>query len=391
VRRHTLAAALVALLLVASVAGAAGPAAAQGTVEYESCEFPVTMTDATGEEITLEEPPERVTTTNPSAAQTMWEIGGREQVVGLTQYALYLDGADERANVSAAGLGVDVERVVATEPDLVLAPNASADDVEPLREAGLTVYHFPEAQTIENIREKTTITGRLTGNCEGAAETNAWMDANVDAVEATTRDVPAADRPTVLYPLGAGFAAGNGTFIDDMMATAGGDNIAADEFEWYQQLSEEVIVEEDPEYIVIVERNRDVLDEEPYASTTAVREDQVIVLPVQYVNQPAPRSVVRTTHNLTAAFHSDRYDEDSYVARSEVDAEPADGGTPTPDPTPEPTPTPADADGDDATSTPEPTATPTPEPAVDPVPGFGPVAALVALLAAGLLAGRGRP
>jgi len=389
VRGHTLTAVLTAVLLVASVAGAAGPGAAQGPVEYEPCEFPVTMTDATGEEITLEEPPERVTTTNPSAAQTMWEIGGREQVVGLTQYALYLDGADERANVSAS-FGVDTERVVATEPDLVLAPNASAGDVEALRDAGLTVYHFPEEQTIGSIREKTTIIGRLTGNCEGAAETNAWMDANVAAIEGTTGDVPAADRPTVLYPLGAGFAAGNGTFINDMMVTAGADNIAADEFDWYEQLSEEVIVEEDPDYIVIVERNRDVLDEEPYASTTAVREDQVIVLPVQYVNQPAPRSVVRTTHNLTAAFHPDRYDEDAYVPRSAVDVEPADGATPTPEPTAGPTPTPDDAGGDEATaSTAEPS--PTPEPAVDPVPGFGPAVALVALVAAGLLAGRGRP
>jgi len=61
----------------------------------------------------------------------------------VTQYAAYLDGAGEKTDVSAEGFGVSVERVVDTDPDLVLAPNASAGQVEALREQGLTVYHFP--------------------------------------------------------------------------------------------------------------------------------------------------------------------------------------------------------------------------------------------------------
>ena len=59
----------VGFLLVASLA--VTPAAAQQA--GPDCSFPVTMTDATGTEITIDERPERVTTTNPSAAQTMWE------------------------------------------------------------------------------------------------------------------------------------------------------------------------------------------------------------------------------------------------------------------------------------------------------------------------------
>jgi len=177
---------LVAALVVTSVVGVAPVAAHEGHDDgtYEPCEFPVTVEDATGEEITIEEPPERVTTINPSAAQTMWEIGGKEQVVGLTQFSMYLDGAAEREDVSAEDFGVSVEKVVATEPDLVLAPNASAGQVEPLRDAGLTVYHFREAKTVDDIAEKTTTTGRLTGNCEGAAETVDEMQTDIQGIRA---------------------------------------------------------------------------------------------------------------------------------------------------------------------------------------------------------------
>jgi iron complex transport system substrate-binding protein len=288
------------LLLVGSLA--ATPAAATGQSD-QNCAFPVTMTDATGTEVTIEERPERVVTTNPSAAQTMWEIGGREQVVGLTQYASYLEGSESRTNVSAS-FGVSVERVAGTNPDLVIAPNSSAGDVEPLRDAGLTVYHLPNPTDIADIREATTDIGRLTGNCEGAAETNEWMDENVDAVRTVTAD--AGDRPTVLYPLGSGYVAANDTFIDEILTVAGGDN-AAGEYRGYPQLNDEVLLQLNPEVLVLHEQTASLIDEEPYASTTAGQQNAVVTVEEQYMSQPAPRSVVYAVNNVSRQLYPEQY------------------------------------------------------------------------------------
>ena len=282
------------------------------------------MTDATGTEVTLEAPPERITTTNPSAAQTMWEIGGRSQVVGLTQYAGYLDGAASRTNVSAS-FGVSVERVVGTNPDLVLAPNASAGDVAPLRQAGLTVYHFSAAKTVADIRAKTATVGRLTGNCGGAAEANAWMDANVDAVRQVTAD--AEDRPAALYPLGGGYVAAGDTFVTSLIELAGAENVAAREHTGYPQLSDEVILRLDPAVLFVTENTANIETTEPYASTTAGRTNATIAVQVRNLNQPAPRSVVSFAHNATAQLYPDRYDPDSYVPRSAVTVTPSETAT----------------------------------------------------------------
>lgn len=362
---------LVALVLVVSVLAVPSAAATTQTATYEPCEYPITLTDATGEEITLEERPDRVTTTNPSAAQTMWEIGGESQVVGLTRNAMYLDGADERTDVSA-DFGVDAEKVAGTEPDLVLAPNASAGDVESLREAGLTVYHFPEATDIDDIRAKTTTIGKLTGNCEGAAEANAWMDANVDAVAGSTAD---AERPRALHPLGGGYVVGDETFINSMLDLAGADNVAAADHTGYVQLSDEVVLQLDPEVLVLTREQASLVTEEPYASTTAGTENNTVLLRTQYLHQPAPRSVVFTAHNATEQLHPDRYDQDLYVPRSTVSVEPVDAGTPTA------TATPDDADG-------QPTTAATDTQTETSAPGFGVVVALVALVASVVLATR---
>lgn len=362
---------LVALLLVTSVLAVPPAAATTQTATYEPCEYPITLTDATGEEITLEERPDRVTTTNPSAAQTMWEIGGESQVVGLTRYAMYLDGADERVDVSA-DFGVDVEKVAGTEPDLVLAPNASAGDVEALREAGLTVYHLPAATHVNDIREKTTTIGALTGNCEGAAEANAWMDANVDAVSGATEGV---EQPRVLHPLGGGYVVGDETFINSMLDIAGADNVAAANHTGYVQLSDEVVLQLDPEVLVLTNEMASLVTEEPYASTTAGAENNTVLLQTPYLHQAAPRSVVVTTHNATEQLHPDRYSQDLYVPRSDVSVEPVDTETPTV------TSTPTETNGQ---STPAATGTETETSA----PGFGVVVALVALVGGVVLATR---
>ena len=350
-----------AALAPASVAGASGA----GATTQEDCSFPLTVTDASGTEVTIEETPERVTTLNPSAAQTMWEIGGKSQVVGRTAFAAYLDGAESRANVSAAGgFGVSVEKVIGTDPDLVLAPNATqADTVSALRDAGLTVYQFELAEDIDDVAAKTTTIGRLTGNCEGAARTNAWMNANVEAARQATAD---AEEPRVMYPLGGGYVANTNTFISAMVTASGGQNVMSEANYTlaYPQVNDEVILKLDPAVLIVTDANRYLLAQEPYASTAAAQNNQTVSVDVNYLNQPAPRSVVYAVRNLTRGFHPDAAASAEFTAKSAVTLETA---------------TPAETEMATETGS----ATPS-----GGQPGFGVAAALAALASLALLARR---
>ncbi|GAA0719036.1 iron complex transport system substrate-binding protein [Halorubrum trapanicum] len=364
--------------------GAAGATGTGPAQTDDACGFPVELTDATGETVTLEERPDRITTLNPSAAQTLWELGERDRVVGVSQFAFYLDGAEERANVSAE-FGASVERVVDTDPDLVLAPNSSAADVGPLREQGLTVYHFPAATSVDDIAEKTETIGRLVGACDAANETNAEMYDAVDAAEERTADV---DRPAALYPLGGGYVAANNTFIDAIMNAGGTDNAAA-EYEAYPQLSDEVILETNPEVILVTDSEAAILDSEPYASTTAGTEGNYIVMNENYLNQPAPRSVIESTatlSNAVVALQDDGAESTDGADDGSADDSSSDGDSSGDD---------SGTDGEDGNSTDLTSAdgneSDENESAGDTgaeSPGFGVVAAALALFATGLLARR---
>jgi iron complex transport system substrate-binding protein len=304
----------VALLTVAVLAVALVPATTGAQTAEGGCSFPVERTDATGTEVRVAAEPTRVVTLNPSAAQTMWEIGAREKVVGVTKHASNLDGAASKANISGNGATVSNEEVVGLEPDLVLAPNTIGNDtVETLRGAGATVYRFREAESIDDIERKTRIIGELTGECAGAAETVEWMESRLETVD---RAVSGADRPDVIYAFYS-YTSGADTFIHTLIERAGGNNVAADAgVEGYQPINPEIVVSENPQWIVLNDDWDEVPNTDAYNSTAAVREDRIVVINKNHLNRPAPR-VVHAVTAMAGAFHPEAYEAANATATTE--------------------------------------------------------------------------
>ncbi|WP_159899020.1 PGF-CTERM-anchored ABC transporter substrate-binding protein [Salinirussus salinus] len=351
----------VVVLTAAFVPAVAGAQTADG-----DCSFPVERTDVTGTEVRVTEEPTRVVTLNPSAAQTMWEIGAREKVVGVTKHASNLDGAAAKTNISGAGQTINNEEVVGLEPDLVLAPNTVTNDtVEKLRDSGLTVYRFREAESIDDIKRKTVIIGELTGECAGAAETVEWMESRLATVD---QAVEGAQQPDAIYVFYS-YTSGQNTFIHTLIERAGGDNIAADAgIKGYKPVNQEVIVNRNPEWILLNDDWDEVPNNAAYNSTTAVREDNVLVINKNHLNRPGPRVVYALT-TMAETFHPE-----AYAAANTTDTTAASSGTDTAVETATETATGTAGDGQSTMSTPAEQTT------GGGSPGFGAVVALLALV-----------
>lgn len=334
------------LLLSVGIVAATGAVAAEH--DSDECSFPITETDATGTDVTLTEPATEVVVLDASSAQVFWEIGAEDRITGMPveDFTAYLDGSETRRDVTD-GQQVTVERVVELDPDLVIAPSyLDEETVEQLRETGLTVYQLGLEDSIQAIYEKTALYGHFVGECEAASETIDTTQAEIEEIEAA---VAGLDRPRVLYYFFS-FAAGDGTFIHELLETAGGTNVAAEAgVSEYVEISDEVVVEADPEWMV-APSHAGLPDGEPYASTTALRSEQTLVVDENLVSQAGPRIVV-PLRQMAEAFHPEAFDA------------PGEGSTPT-------------------------DREPSPEP--DEQPGFGVSMAVVALLVATILGMRRR-
>ncbi|WP_247000567.1 PGF-CTERM-anchored ABC transporter substrate-binding protein [Halosolutus gelatinilyticus] len=358
---------LVAAAAFAPTAVAAGQAnAAERTTIAQkgpTCEYPFEGEDATGQQVTIEEEPESVVVLQPSDAQIMFEIGAEGKLAGMpvNEYTAYLN-PDEDLALQLDGNGVPVaEDVVDRNPDVVLAASHVADDdvIDQLRDAGLTVYVFPTEESLDGVAENVRLTGEIVGECEGAQETLDWMDERLGIIEEATANV---ERPLALYAMGGGYTAGEATFQHEILTTAGVENLGAEAgIQGWAEISDEVVVEEDPEWIIYGDSFEEPPVGEAAMGTTAYENEQFVAVDANFMNQPGPL-VVQAIEEIVQQVHPDAYEE------AEAAIEDADGsGT--------------SDDGNESGASDADDETDAGAEANDSIPGLGAPAAVAALLA----------
>jgi iron complex transport system substrate-binding protein len=277
--------------------------------------YPVILTDDAGREVTVAADPERIVSLAPSNTEIACALDACHQLVGVTDFDDYPpEVADVEKVVVFAQ--VDVEKVVAAEPDLVLAagneltPTAVIDQLSDL---GLTVLVlYPES--LDEVYANVELVGEVLDAQVAAGELVDAMRARVEAVETAVID---AERPRTFYEVGifegAIYTAGEGSFIASLIETAGGQPITGDALS--TSIALEDLVAADPELILLGDAAYDAtitpasVSERPgWGEMTAVRTGAVLpMLEDVLVTRPGPR-IVDGLEALARAIHPDRFD-----------------------------------------------------------------------------------
>ncbi len=218
--------------------------------------WPRTFTDAMGEKVTLQEPPERVISLSTGFTETIFAMDVGDRLVGRTSFAEYPPEAREVKSVGGM-INPSLEAIVGQEPDLVLTVRGTpADVIASIRRAGIPVIaHDP--RTIDDVLTSIRDLGRYLGVEEDANRLAEDLRERVEAVEARGQAIATSQgRPSVLFTIQADpvFVAGEGSFVDDMIHRAGGINAATliegqNGGQW-PSLSLEAVVELSPDIIV---------------------------------------------------------------------------------------------------------------------------------------------
>jgi iron complex transport system substrate-binding protein len=120
---------LVALPLLAACGAAspgAGPAAgvSPGAASPEAT-YPLTVVDGVGRPVRLEHAPQRIVSYKASSTETLFAIGAGGRVVGTDDFSDYPAAA--KALPKLGGVQVNLEALVALQPDLVVTIGARPD------------------------------------------------------------------------------------------------------------------------------------------------------------------------------------------------------------------------------------------------------------------------
>lgn len=295
--------AVLALSLVSGMAGCGKQAAEEPAAP--SASFPVTVTDDAGREVTVDTRPERIVSLAPANTEILYSLGVLDRVVGVTTFDDY---PPEVSALEKMGDFVtpNLEAITAVRPDLILVTTGvQADVIEKLENTGAAVVAI-DPQSLEAVYASIGIVGAVTGEPAKAAEVVAEMKDELALIQEAIDVEPVTCFIEIAQdPL---FTAGAGTFINDLIEQAGGENIVTDE--GYVAYSLEQLVTDDPEvYLATKGSMSDPAQLEKrsgYASLTAVKGERVYVLDDNLVSRPGPR-VIQGIRQIAEALHPDAF------------------------------------------------------------------------------------
>lgn len=123
----------------------------------------VRVLDDTGRTVELAEPARRIVSLAPHATELLYGAGAGDRLVAVAQYSDYPEAAKRLPRIGGSA-GLDLERIVAYRPDLVVgwASGNPARTIERLRDLGLTVF-LSEPRQVHDIATNLERIGALAG------------------------------------------------------------------------------------------------------------------------------------------------------------------------------------------------------------------------------------
>lgn len=252
----------------------------------------VAVVDDEGRTVELAGPARRIVSLAPHLTEQLFAIGAGDLIVGTTDFADFPEAAKSLPRVARAH-SVDLERVSATRPDLVLVwgsgfPPATVDAV---RRLGVPTF-VSEPARLADIATSLERLGALTGRSpeRAAADFNAKLAALRDRYRGR-REV------RVFYqvwndPL---MTLGGRHVVSEGIALCGGRNVFAGLAPIAPRVSTEAVLAADPEVIVTAEpgaRPSGALAMwQRFERITAVRRMLLVTLDADRINRHGPRIV----------------------------------------------------------------------------------------------------
>jgi iron complex transport system substrate-binding protein len=253
----------------------------------------------------------------PSNTEILFAVGAGDQVIGVTQYCNYPLEAQDREQIGGfSAKTISVEKIVALEPDLVLAAGEIHQPViEALDQLTIPVYAL-DPNTLDEVYSSLELVGRLTGHEEKADHVVAEMKDRVESVSERVATLPEEDRLSVYWEVfdEPRMTAGPSTFTGQLIELAGGTNIFAEVSEAYPQISDEEVIGRNPNVIMGPETMGDKLTIETVAQrpgwdqVDAVQKERIYLFDGDMVARSGPR-LAQVLEVMAKALYPDLFEQ----------------------------------------------------------------------------------
>ena len=249
----------------------------------------VTVVDDAGDTVAVHVAAQRIASLIPATTELLFAIGAGDQLVGRTEWCDYPPQA-RRVDNLGDGINPNLEAILARRPDLVILYNTAqhAAAARRLRDLGVPTLRLA-TDALSDVDRLARLFGRLTGHERQADSVGAVFDTAL-----ASASTPAAGRrPKVLLLVWEQppMTIGRGSFLNDLVERAGGENLFADVPATSGNVSIEAVAVRDPDLILTTSAGPAAFARRPeWQVVRAVRERRFLHVTGSEFNRPGPRS-----------------------------------------------------------------------------------------------------
>lgn len=196
---------------------------------------------------------ERIVTVSPAATETVFALGGGNQVVGVDTTSLYPPEAQELPKLGFHRQ-LSAEGILSLNPTIVICTDQSGPEtvLRQIEDAGVRVERLASGHDVADAQARIARIGEILGQPEAARNLIARMQAQVEAIQKLLVHGPTPLSVLFIYARGGGTlnVSGTGTAADAMIRLAGGRN-AVTGYEGYKPLTSEAVVTAAPDVLLL--------------------------------------------------------------------------------------------------------------------------------------------
>lgn len=290
------------LLLLLAACGSSSEGEVREEVDEQIVEgeqFPITIIDGVGREVTIEKEPETIISVQASNTEILFALGVGDKVIGVSDYCNYPEEVNDIQKVGAQDM--NAELILSLLPDIIFVTeyhyNSHEHILNQYEEVGITVVVTGSAESFDEVYATMEMIGKATGTSDEAIEMIENMKTNIEEIKEKAKTITDKKRVWVeVSPAPDIFTTGKGTFMNEMLETIEAINVAGD-LEGWVKITEEEIVQYNPDVIIttysyyVDQPREEVLKREGWSEVPAIKNEQVFDVDNDTVNRPGPRLV----------------------------------------------------------------------------------------------------
>ena len=272
--------------------------------------------------------PQRVISTSPAITEILFALGAGNRVIGVTDFCSYPKQACRLPSIGGP-LNPSTETWIALKPDLIIIQEDSKVIQKNAKILGIPTLTV-SVNNLKNILTSIQTMADALQMPQAGHQLAVKIKSKTEGYRTHLKKIKPRQVLLLLSdtndPSRDLYAVGRGTFLNELLTIAGGNNVLPDTMAKYPKVSKAYIIAKSPEIIIEVGPKSNLSKEETlarkktwgkFSTLRAVKNDRIYFIGADYILIPGPR-LLNILNDFTRTIHPELFSDQSNKKQARV-------------------------------------------------------------------------